>query len=101
MTFWHRLIGAALLFGLVSLLAQFVDWWLAHRDVAARGGDAATGCSGAGSPPSILVVGLFSALLVIPGVRAVAGGLLASSAVLAVSSASPRSAASETSSRGC
>ena len=34
MTFWHRLIGAALLFGLVSLLAQLVDWWLAHRELA-------------------------------------------------------------------
>jgi small-conductance mechanosensitive channel len=32
----------------------------------------------------IVVIGLFSALLVIPGVRAIAGGLLASSAVLAV-----------------
>ena len=31
---------------------------------------------------AILVVGFFSALLVIPQVRAVAGGLLASSAVL-------------------
>ena len=31
---------------------------------------------------AILVVGLFSALLVIPQVRAIAGGLLASSAVL-------------------
>src|SRR5207302_2243127 len=33
---------------------------------------------------AIIVVGLFSALLVIPQVRAVAGGLLASSAVLGV-----------------
>ena len=83
MTFWHRLIGAALLFGLVSLLAQFVDWWLAHREVRP---EVATRYRvlRRGITAVILVVGLFSALLVIPGVRAVAGGLLASSAVLAV-----------------
>ena len=83
MTFWHRLIGAALLFGLVSLLAQLVDWWLAHREVAP---EVATRFRvlRRGITAVILVVGLFSALLVIPGVRAVAGGLLASSAVLAV-----------------
>ena len=44
----------------------------------------ATASCGARSRRSILVVGLFSALLVIPQVRAVAGGLLASSAVLGV-----------------
>jgi len=83
MTFWHRLIGAALLFGLVTLLAQFVDWWLAHREVRP---EVATRYRvlRRGITAVILVVGLFSALLVIPGVRAVAGGLLASSAVLAV-----------------
>ena len=83
MTFWHRLIGAALLFGLVTLLAQLVDWWLAHREVSP---DVATRYRvlRRGITAVILVVGLFSALLVIPGVRAVAGGLLASSAVLAV-----------------
>lgn len=83
MTFWHRLIGAALLFGLVSLLAQLVDWWLARRDVPP---EVATRYRvlRRGITAVILVVGLFSALLVIPGVRAVAGGLLASSAVLAV-----------------
>ena len=83
MTFWHRLIGAALLFGLVSLLAQLVDWWLARREVAP---EVATRFRvlRRGITAVILVVGLFSALLVIPGVRAVAGGLLASSAVLAV-----------------
>jgi small-conductance mechanosensitive channel len=83
MTFWHRLIGAALLFGLVSLLAQLVDWWLARREVPP---EVATRYRvlRRGVTAVILVVGLFSALLVIPGVRAVAGGLLASSAVLAV-----------------
>jgi len=83
MTFWHRLIGAALVFVLVWLLAQLVDWWLARRpvppEIATRYRFLRRGITAA-----ILVIGLFSALLVIPGVRAVAGGLLASSAVFAV-----------------
>lgn len=83
MPFWHRIVIAAVVFGLVTLLARIVDWWLVRRPL----------------PPeavtryrvlrrtitvTILFVGLFSALLVIPQVRAVAGGLLASSAVLGV-----------------
>jgi len=83
MTFWHRLIGAALVFLLVWLLSQLVDWWLSRRpvppEIATRYRFLRRGITAA-----ILIVGLFSALLVIPGVRAVAGGLLASSAVFAV-----------------
>jgi small-conductance mechanosensitive channel len=81
MPFWHRLIIAAAVFLAVSLLARIIDWRLARKNL----------------PPEaftryrvlrrsitavILVVGFFSALLVIPQVRAIAGGLLASSAVL-------------------
>jgi small-conductance mechanosensitive channel len=81
MPFWHRLIIAATVFLAVSLLARIIDWRLARKNL----------------PPEaftryrvlrrsitavILVVGFFSALLVIPQVRAIAGGLLASSAVL-------------------
>jgi small-conductance mechanosensitive channel len=83
MPYLNRLIVAAVVFLLVSLLARFVDWRMSKREL----------------PPEmvtryrvlrrsvmamILVVGLFSALLVIPPVRAVAGGLLASSAVLGI-----------------
>ena len=64
-------------------MARLVDWWLSRKPV----------------PPEvetryrvlrraittiIIAVGLFSALLVIPQVRAVAGGLLASTAILGV-----------------
>ena len=74
---------AAAIFVLVSLLARLIDWSLQRRPL----------------PPEavtryrifrrtvaviILAVGLFSALLAIPEVRAVAGGLLASSALLGV-----------------
>jgi small-conductance mechanosensitive channel len=83
MSFWHRLIIAAAVFLAVSLLARIIDWRLARKNL----------------PPeaftryrvlrrsitvAILVIGLFSALLVIPQVRVIAGGLLASSAVLGV-----------------
>jgi small-conductance mechanosensitive channel len=83
MPFWHRIVIAAAVFAVVSLLARLVDWWLARRplppDAVTRYRVLRRSISAA-----ILVVGLFSALLVIPEVRAVAGGLLASSAVLGV-----------------
>ena len=74
---------AAAIFVVVSLVARLIDWSLQRRPL----------------PPEamtryrifrrtvtviILVVGLFSALLAIPEVRVVAGGLLASSALLGV-----------------
>jgi small-conductance mechanosensitive channel len=83
MPLWHRLIvfGAVLLATLI--VARFVDRRLGRRDL----------------PPEtvtryrilrrsvitlIVFVGLFSALLVIPQVRAVAMGILASSAVIGI-----------------
>src|SRR6478736_9108563 len=83
MPFWHRIVIAAVVLLVVTLLARLVDWWLSRKTV----------------PPEvetryrvlrraittvIIAVGLFSALLVIPQVRAVAGGLLASTAILGV-----------------
>jgi small-conductance mechanosensitive channel len=83
MPFWHRVAIAAAVFVVVSLLARLVDYWLARRPLPP---EAATRYRvlRRSITVSILVVGLFSALLVIPQVRAVAGGLLASSAVLGV-----------------
>jgi small-conductance mechanosensitive channel len=83
MSFWHRLIIAAAVFAAISLLARLVDWWLSRRTLPP---EAATRYRvlRRSISVSILVVGFFSALLVIPQVRAVAGGLLASSAVLGV-----------------
>jgi small-conductance mechanosensitive channel len=81
--FWKHIVAAAAIFVLVSLIARAIDWSLQRRPL----------------PPEavtryrvfrrtvtviILAVGLFSALLAIPEVRAVAGGLLASSALLGV-----------------
>ncbi|HZP43051.1 MAG TPA: mechanosensitive ion channel domain-containing protein [Candidatus Binatia bacterium] len=83
MSFWHRLVVAGAVFLAVSLAARAVDWLLQRRPLPP---EAATRYRvlRRSVTVSILVVGFFSALLVIPQVRAVAGGLLASSAVLGV-----------------
>ncbi len=81
--FWKHIVIAAAIFAVVVLFARGIDWLLGRRTL---------------TPESatryrvfrrmiivvILVVGLFSALLAIPEVRAVAGGLLASTAVLGI-----------------
>src|SRR6266481_6178115 len=83
MPFWHRLVIAAAIFLFVTLLARAIDWWLVRRPLPP---EAVTRYRVLRRTISvaIIVVGLCSALLVIPQVRAVAGGLLASSAVLGV-----------------
>jgi small-conductance mechanosensitive channel len=81
MPFWQRIAIAGAVFLTVSLVARIIDWWLARRPLPP---EAATRYRvlRRSITATILVVGLFSSLLVIPQVRAVAGGLLASSAVL-------------------
>jgi small-conductance mechanosensitive channel len=83
MPFWHRIVIAVVVFAAISLVARLIDVWLARRPLAP---EAVTRYRVLRRTVtvSILVVGFFSALLVIPQVRAVAGGLLASSAVLGV-----------------
>jgi small-conductance mechanosensitive channel len=83
MSFWHRLIIAAAVFAAITLFARLIDLWLARRPLAP---EAVTRYRvlRRSITVTIIVVGFFSALLVIPEVRAVAGGLLASGAVLGV-----------------
>jgi small-conductance mechanosensitive channel len=83
MPFWHRIVIAAVVFAIVSVLARVIDFLLARRELPP---EAVTRYRvlRRSITAAILVVGFFSALLVIPEVRAVAGGLLASSAVLGV-----------------
>jgi small-conductance mechanosensitive channel len=83
MPFWHRIVIAAVVFAVISLLARLLDMVLARRKLAPEAVTRYRVLRRTISV-SILVVGFFSALLVIPQVRAVAGGLLASSAVLGV-----------------
>jgi small-conductance mechanosensitive channel len=83
MPLWHRLIVVGVVMLVTVIVARLADRRIAGRDL----------------PPesitryrvvrrsvtvAIVFVGLLSALLVIPQVRAVAGGLLASSAVLGI-----------------
>jgi len=83
MPFWHRLVIAAVVFVLVTALARVVDWWLARKPVPPEV-ETRYRVLRRAITVTIITVGLFSALLVIPQVRAVAGALLASSAILGV-----------------
>ena len=83
MPLWHRLIVVGVVMLLTIAVARLIDRRIARRQLApeamtryrvVRRGVTAT----------IIFIGLLSALLVIPQVRAVAGGLLASSAVLGI-----------------
>lgn len=83
MPFWHRIVIAAVVLLVVTLVARLVDWWLARKSVSPEVETRYRVLRRAVSV-TIIAVGLFSALLVIPQVRAVAGGLLASTAILGV-----------------
>jgi len=83
MPLWHRIVIAAVVFAAVWVLERAVDFWLRHKTLPPEALTRYRVLRRAISV-SILVVGFFSALLVIPEVRALAGGLLASSAVLAL-----------------
>ncbi|HLX31310.1 MAG TPA: mechanosensitive ion channel domain-containing protein [Gaiellaceae bacterium] len=83
MPFWHRIVIAAAVFVLVSIVARSVDWLLKRKPLPPES-ETRYRVLRRSVTVAILVVGLFSALLVIPQVRAIAGGLLASSAVLGV-----------------
>src|SRR3954451_21434785 len=83
MPLWQRLVIVAVVMLITTVVARLVDRRIARHDLApeamtryriVRRSVTAT----------ILFVALLSALLVIPQVRAVAGGLLASSAVLGI-----------------
>jgi small-conductance mechanosensitive channel len=83
MPLWHRLavVGAVLV--LTAVLARLIDRRIARRELSS---EAMTRYRvlRRSITTAILVVGILSALLVIPQVRAVAGGLLASSAVVGI-----------------
>ncbi len=83
MPLWHRIVIAAAVFVAVWILERVVDLWLRHKTLPPEANTRYRVLRRSISA-AILVVGLFSALLVIPEVRALAGGLLASSAVLAL-----------------
>jgi small conductance mechanosensitive channel len=80
---WHRIVIAAVVFGITLAAAWVLDRALARRllapEVATRYRVLRRSVMSA-----VLVVGFFSALLTVPQVRAIAGGILASGAVLGI-----------------
>ncbi len=81
--FWQRVLIAAVMIATASLVAKLVDWRILRRDLAP---EVVTRYRVLRRTlvAAIVFLGVMSALLVIPQVRAVAGGVLASSAVLAL-----------------
>jgi small-conductance mechanosensitive channel len=83
MPLWHRLIVVGVVLLVTIVVARLIDRRIARRELS-REAMTRYRVLRRSVTTSILVVGLLSALLVIPQVRAVAGGLLASSAVLGI-----------------
>src|SRR5215468_5350696 len=83
MPFWHRFVVVVVVLVLTAIVARLIDRAMARRKLAP---EAATRYRvlRRSVTATVFFVGILSALLVIPQVRAVAGGLLASSAVLAL-----------------
>src|ERR671928_1441324 len=83
MPLWHRLIVVGVVMLITIAVARVTDRRIARRQLAP---EAMTRYRVVrrSVTTAIVFVGLLSALLVIPQVRAVAGGLLASSAVVGI-----------------
>jgi small conductance mechanosensitive channel len=83
MPLWHRLIVVGVVLLVTIVVARMIDRRIARRELSL---EAMTRYRvlRRSVTTAIMIVGILSALLVIPQVRAVAGGLLASSAVLGI-----------------
>jgi small-conductance mechanosensitive channel len=83
MTVWHRWIVVGVVLVLTAVAARVIDRRIARRQLSS---EAMTRYRvlRRSVTTAVVVVGVLSALLVIPQVRAVAGGLLASSAVVGI-----------------
>src|SRR5947199_10607750 len=83
MPFWHRLIVVGVVMFVTIVVARLIDRRIARRDLPP---EAITRYRVVrrSVTTAIIFIGLLSARLEIPQVRAVAGGLLASSAVLGI-----------------
>jgi small-conductance mechanosensitive channel len=83
MPLWHRLIVVGIVLLATVVVARLIDRRIARKELS-REAMTRYRVLRRSVTTAILVVGVLSALLVIPQVRAVAGGLLASSAVLGI-----------------
>jgi small-conductance mechanosensitive channel len=79
--FWQRALIAGGVIAVTLVIAKVVDWRIARRDLA-PGSATRYRVLRQTLVTTIVFVGVLSALLVIPPVRALAGGILASSAVI-------------------
>jgi small-conductance mechanosensitive channel len=79
--FWQRVLIAVGVIVVASVVAKLIDWRISRHDLA-PGIVTRYRVLRRTLFASIVFVGVLSALLVIPGIRAVAGGVLASSAVI-------------------
>jgi small conductance mechanosensitive channel len=83
MPFWHRLAIIAAVLLVTAIVARLIDRRITRRDLT-PGMATRYRVLRRSITTVIAIIGLLSALLVVPEVRAVAGGLLASSAVLGI-----------------
>ncbi|MGI8422200.1 MAG: mechanosensitive ion channel family protein [Gaiellaceae bacterium] len=81
MPLWHRLLIAAVVVVAAAVVAKLVDRRMSSRPLP-PGAETRYRVLRRTIMTGVITIGFFSALLTIPQVRAVAGGLLASSAVL-------------------
>jgi small-conductance mechanosensitive channel len=81
MPWWHRVVVVGVVVVVSLLAAKLVDMRISRRKLA-PGAETRYRILRRTLTVSIVLVGILSSLLVIPQVRAVAGGLLASSAIL-------------------
>ena len=79
--FWQRMVVFGGVLVLTAIVARLIDWRIARRPLPPEAVTRYRVLRRSIST-AIVVVGVLSALLVIPQVRAVAGGILASSAVV-------------------
>jgi small-conductance mechanosensitive channel len=79
--FWQRVLIAVGAIVVATLIAKLIDWRIARKNLTP---EAVTRYRVLRRTlySAIIFVGVMSALLVVPGVRAIAGGVLASSAVV-------------------
>ena len=83
MSDWKRAVVAAVVIALTAVVARRVDRSIARRMLAPEATTRYRVLRRT-AVTTIVVIGVLSALLTVPAVRAVAGGILASSAVLAL-----------------
>ena len=83
MEFWKRAAVSAVVIGITLLFARLIDHRMSKRTLAPNAATRYRVVRRTIST-SIIFVGVLSALLVIPQVRAIAGGILASSAVIGI-----------------